>query len=164
MQQGLSTWLMGTVWALEIVKLTNSNSSSFLDLGELILCMHSAVFNQRLKTGGEALKGQFFCVAHSTFHMFSSQLSLASLTHDLCSSAREDLGSRRNAGNSSPCAVVQNRGMWWHQRSSPDLLSFSQNPAMTLVRCLKTFVSYTLSSFLVVHGRWASSVLATPHG
>lgn len=114
--------------------------------------------------GGEALKGQFFCVAHSTFHIFSSQLSLASLTPDLSSSTRGDLGSRRNAGDSSPCAVVQNRGMWGHQRSSPDLLSFSQNPAMTLVRCLKTFVSYTLSSFLVVHGRWASSVLATPHG
>lgn len=144
MQQGLSTWLMGTVWPLEIVKLTDSNSGSFLDLGELVLCMHSTVFNQRLKTGGELSKGSssvWLIPGHPSPWPPCPLFSVPQLEEECWEFLSQCRGPDRGH-------VVTSEEFTWFAY----LLSES---SVTLVQCLKTFVSYTLSSFLVVHGRWA---------
>lgn len=92
------------------------------------------IFTQRLNgTEGGLAKSIFFCVAHSTPVVCSTNSGLLGLS-ELQSLMLKSARSLRPARIPSPCAVVQkvppggNLGPWWH---SPHLFSFSQNPALT---------------------------------
>lgn len=92
------------------------------------------IFTQRLKgTEGGIAKSIFFCVAHSTPVVCSTNSGLLGLS-ELQSLMLKSARSLRPARIPSPCAVVQkvppggNLGPWWN---SPHLFSFSQNPALT---------------------------------
>lgn len=161
------------MWALEIVKLINSNSCSCPDFEDLVLC--TVWFSPKDSRSLEESSPRAVVLC-SSFHsntllckfwppwppwppipdpQLSENSTICFDSLSLCYGPESTSRWKSGAGGTS---------RWWNLRRSLHLFSFSQNLALTLVQCLKPIVSYTWSSSQVVYGRWASSVLVTFRG